>query len=224
MATFAALKSEVAADLSRAVDYVNNAVFTSQVENAVLDAIEMHSVERFWFNETRGATFSTVDGTANYTVTSAISGTSTDSTTIADFITLEYIQFAQSATSKYRLDWVDGTEMEDLQESATEGQPICYSYYDKQFWLYPIPDGVYTVRVAGHFLMEALSSDDDTNAWTTTARNLIRATARKFLYGRVVKDYPKAQVAELDEMRELERHRAETCRRKASGIIRPNFR
>jgi hypothetical protein len=40
----------------------------------------------------------------------------------------------------------------------------------------------------------------------------------------VVKDYQKAQVAELDEMRELERHRAETCRRKASGIIRPNFR
>jgi hypothetical protein len=223
LATFDELKSEVAADLSRAVDYTSNAVFTSQVQNAVLDAIDIHSVERFWFNETRGATFSTVDGTSDYTVTSAIAGTSTDSTTIADFITIDYVQFAQSATSKYMLDWVDGAEMEDLLESGSEGQPTCYAYYDKQFRLYPIPDGVYTVRVAGHFLMEALSEDDDTNAWTTTARNLVRATARKFLYGRVTKDYTKAQVGELDEIRELERHRAETCRRKASGIIRPNF-
>jgi hypothetical protein len=224
LATFAELKAEVAADLSRAVDYTSNAVFTSQVHNAVLDAIDMHAVENFWFNETRGATFPTVDGTSDYTVTSVLTGTSTGGTTIDDFITIDYVQFAQSATSKYRLDLVCPTEMEDLLESGTEGQPTCYAYYDKQFRLYPIPDGVYTVRVAGHFLMAALSADSDTNAWTTTARNLVRATARKFLYGRVTKDYTKAQVAELDEIRELERHRAETCRRKASGIIKPNFR
>jgi hypothetical protein len=223
MATFSELKAEVAADLARSVQYTNDAAFTSQVENAVLDAVEYHAPDNFWFNQTRSATFPTVDGTSDYTVTSVISGTSTAGTTIADFITIYYVQFAQSATSKYMLDLVAPDEMEDLLETATEGQPTCYAYYDQQFRLYPIPDGVYTVRVAGHFRMAPLSAASDTNAWTTTARNLIRATARKFLYGRVVQDITKAQVAMADEQLELQRHYAETSRRTASGIIKPNF-
>jgi hypothetical protein len=223
MATFSELKAEVAADLARSVQYTNDAAFTSQVENAVLDAIEYHAADNFWFNQTRSATFPTVASTSEYTVSSVLTGTSTDGTTIADFITIYYVQFAQSATSKYMLDLVAPDEMEDLLESATEGQPTCYAYYDQQFRLYPVPDDVYTVRVAGHFRMAPLSADDDTNAWTTTARNLIRATARKFLYGRVVQDIAKAQVAMADEHLELQRHYAETSRRTASGIIRPNF-
>ena len=46
MATFAALKLEVADDCAR--DDI-----AMQINQAVLDAVEMHSTERFWFNETR---------------------------------------------------------------------------------------------------------------------------------------------------------------------------
>jgi hypothetical protein len=205
MATFAEIKAEIAVD-------INRTDLTTQINQAVLDAVEYHAQERFWFNETREATFNTIDGTSDYLVTSSLLGTGH-----SDFITIDYLQLAVSSTNKHMLERICPEEMEELLVGAPEGQSSCYAYYNLRFRLYPIPDAIYAVRVAGHYLLTALSASGDSNAWTNAARNLIRATARKFLYHRNIKDYNKAQMAEADEMRELERLRGETNRRRGTG-------
>ncbi len=213
MGTYATINAEIAVDLTRSD-------LTTQIAQATLDAIEYYSAERFWFNETRGATFPTIDGTSDYIVASSIFPADP---TISDFITIDYVQFAQSSTNKWMLDRICPEEMEELLVGAPEGQPTCYCYQDLTFRLYPIPDAVYTVRVAGHYRMQALTGSNS-NAWTNAARNLIRARARLYLYARNIKDVDMAKVrfAQADEQSELQRLREETSKRiTPSGRIKP---
>jgi hypothetical protein len=205
MATFADLKSEIATDLVRTD-------LTTQIDQAVLDAVQYHASERFWFNETRDYTFSTVAGTSDYTL-ATVSG-------VTDFIKVDYVQATISSSNKFMLDQVTPDEMEDLLSVTTSGQPTCWAYYNSTFRFYPVPDAVYTMRIAGHCVLSALSGASDSNAWTTHARNLIRATARKFVFARNIRNLPLAQVSEIDEGRELDRLRRETSRRSGTRVIK----
>jgi hypothetical protein len=205
MATFADLKSEIATDLNRTD-------LTTQIDQAVKDAVQYHAAERFWFNETRDYTLSTVAGTSDYTL-STVSG-------VTDFIKVDYVQVAISSTNKFMLDRVSPEEMEDLLSVTTSAQPSYWSYYNSTFRFYPIPDAVYTIRIAGHCVLTALSGASDSNAWTTHARNLIRAAARKFVFARNIRNMPLAQISEVDEGRELDRLRRETSRRSGTRRIK----
>ena len=206
MATFTEIKAEVAVDISRSD-------LTTQIAQAVLDAVEYHSTERFWFNETRAHTFVTVAGTADYTITPG-SG-------VLDFITIDWLLSTISGVTE-PLTRIAPDEFEDLTLTSSSGAPCYWTYYNSTFRLYPNPDAVYTIRVAGHYRLTALSGGTDTNAWTTHARNLIRATCRKYLYGRApIQEPEKAQIAAIDEDQELGRLRRETSRRRGTGIIKP---
>jgi hypothetical protein len=179
----------------------------------VLDAVEHHSAERFWFNETRAHTFVTVAGTTDYTITPG-SG-------VLDFLTIDSLRITVGSNT-YAIDRVSPEDYEDLIITTSSGTPYCWTYYNSTFRLYPNPDAVYTMRVIGHYRLTELSGSSDTNAWTTHARNLIRATSRKYLYGRApIQEPEKAQLAAIDEEMELGRLRRETSRRRGTGIIRP---
>src|SRR5690606_16496709 len=81
-------------------------------------------------------------------------------------------------------------EMELLSDnSASTGEPYAWSYYNQEIRLYPIPDGVYTIRLQlGNYRLTALASDSDTNAWLDEAYDLLKARAKYILYKNTIKD------------------------------------
>lgn len=207
MATFAQLKAKIADDVARSD-------LTSQIEHEVLAAIEDCSIERFWFNETRGYTFSTVAGTSDYTISPTAA--------IQDFVKVDSVK-ATIGGNPVVLDRYDADEIDTLiAYNGTDGQPYCYGYYNQTFRLYPIPGDIYTVRVAGHYKLTALSADGDTNAWTVEGYELIRARAKSRLYVNVIRNQQEAAAANAVYESVLFRLRAETSRRVRTGRVKPS--
>jgi hypothetical protein len=205
MATLATMKSRIADELARTD-------LTSQIADAINDAIAEHERERFWFNESRDKTLSTVAAQRIYTTA--------DATWIPDIIEIDDL-FVTVSGVNYRLRKEDPSDLELLSDSPTSGRPYAWAYLNKSIQLYPKPDQVYTVRAVAHVRLAALASDSDTNAWTTEAERLIRATAKLFIATDVTYDQLVAQAADSAIQRQLAVLRAETSRRKTVGRVSP---
>lgn len=207
MATLATLKAEIAVDIIRPA--------TTYIASAITAAIGDYEHERFWFNETRGFTFSTVAATADYALTSV-------STTIADFITIDWVQILVGTQARNLVRDPDLAEMDMLIATASlSGEPTSFGYFGESFRLYPIPDQVYTMRVAGHYKLADLTGDDQSNAWTTEAYQLIRNRAAARVFTSPFRNLAMAQVAEASAQDQLNRLRSQTTSRVSSNRIRP---
>lgn len=205
MATFAEVQAEIANDLARTD-------LTAEIAQAVLDAIEHHSTERFWFNETRDYTFPTVAGTAEYEIAPA-SG-------LQDFIEIDFVKRLPGTTlRRIRQDEYDAMDV-----SSSTGQPSQYSYFGATFFLYPTPDAAYTIRVGGQYRLVPLAAADDSSIWTTTARNLIRSTS-KLLVGANIIHLEGDELSTLSQLENaaLDRLRRETRRRKGAVPLRTDL-
>lgn len=206
MALLSALKAEIADDIARSD-------LSSQIGNAILASIEEYEGERFWFNETRAYTFATVAATSDYTLT--------PSATIADFIKVDWVQILVGGRP-INLDRGDPTVIDwRIAAQANSGQPYEYAFYDQKFRLWPVPNAIYTVRVAGHYKLVTLTADSQTNAWTTEAYELIRAAAKVRLYALVIKNAEQAAVEDQAKQRALAVLRSKTTDKIGTGIIRP---
>lgn len=174
MSTLAIMKARIADELARSD-------LTSQIAYAISDAIAAYEDERFFFNESRGTTFSTVAAQEFY-------GES-DAAAIGAIQKFDYV-FAYQGTQAYKLNYCGPEELEHLSDTAsTTGFPWDYTYYNQQIRLYPIPDAVYTVRVGASIKVAAPASDAETgNAWMTHAERLIRARAKFELASHVLYD------------------------------------
>lgn len=206
MALLSALKAEIADDLARTD-------ISTQIGNAITASIEEYEGERFWFNETRAYTFPTVAGTSDYALA--------ESAPVYDFIKIDWVQTLIGSMpvnlerrDPERIDWL-------IASNTSRGQPYQYTYYNKQFRLYAIPNAVYTVRVAGHYKLSTLANDAATNAWTTEAYELIRAAAKVRLYALVIKNAEQAAVEDQAKQRALSVLRSKTTDKIGTGCIRP---
>ena len=168
------MKARIASELRRSN-------ITSQIASAITTAIETYQQERWIFNESRSVTFPTVAAQEFYT--------SADSASIPLLIKLDYAKVYIGDTA-YALHPDDPSRMEELSDSATNtGQPSTYLYYDESLRLYPVPDGVYTIRLAGVFVAAAPATDDEaSNPWMTKAERLIRSRAKLELAIHVLQD------------------------------------
>lgn len=149
----------------------------------VKDAIAYYEKERFWWNESRSLTFSTVASQRNYT--------SSDNANIPYILQFDIVTLARSSTDIYELCPQDYVEDEAINADATTtGQPYYYSYFNQNIWLMPVPDAAYTVRVSGLLKLTALSLDADSNAWTTLGEGeeLIRARAKALFFANYAYD------------------------------------
>ena len=157
----------------------------SPIQLAILDAISSNEDDRFYFNEYRTANaFSTVVGQEFYT-----------SADWADIATILHIDKLSILISSNRYQMYPRTEqyMEDISMNTSwSGQPVDFSYYNFRLRFYPIPNGVYPVNVLGTKKFAALSGSSDENVWTTEAEQLIRLTAKKYLYRDTILDAEKA--------------------------------
>jgi hypothetical protein len=206
MPNLSTMKSRIADELARSD-------LTSQIANAINDAILTHERERFWFNESRDLTFSTVADQRIYTVA--------DGAWIPNVIKIDNL-FVTVGGQNRRMCESDPSELELLSDSSgSSGAPYEWAYFDNSIQLYPIPDQVYTVRALAHYRLDALAADNESNAWTTEAEQLIRHAARLLIANDVTGDTEERSRMADAVTYDLGVLRAETSRRKASGTIKP---
>jgi hypothetical protein len=167
---------------ARIADELARSDLTSQIAYAITDAIAAYQAERWWFNESRTTvSFSTVDGQEFYT--------SSDDADIANIRKMDYaVLYVGNDVRK--LEYNSPETMEYLSVNGTqEGTPWSYGWFDNKIRLYPVPDAVYTIRIAAHVKVAAPASDGEaSNPWMTDAERLIRARAKLELALHVLRD------------------------------------
>jgi hypothetical protein len=167
---------------ARIADELARSDLTSQIAYAITDAIAAYQAERWFFNESRTTvSFSTVDGQEFYT--------SSDDADIANIRRMDYVVLYVGDDVR-KLEYRCPEDMEYLSANGTqEGTPWSYGWYDNKLRLYPVPDTVYTVRIAAHVKVAAPASDGEaSNPWMTDAERLIRSRAKLELALHVLRD------------------------------------
>jgi len=207
MPTLAVLKSRIASEMERSD-------LTGAIANAISDAIEEYGKERFWFNESRNLTFSTVALQREYGAA--------DASWIPNLVTVDAL-FVTIGGQVRDLGKENPAILELFNDSSTpSGQPYAWAVLDSNIILYPTPDQAYTVRAVAHYRLDALTDDTQSNAWTTEAERLIRRRAKQLLQMEVILDAEGAQMTEPLIGEALDSLRAETSRRAVLGRMRPS--
>lgn len=207
MTTLALLKSRIADDLNRTD-------LTSQIADAITDSIEYYKNDRFYFNETRASTFTTVADQSTYSAS--------DDADIPLFFDIDEVWVEDSSGQRYYMSRLDPARMEYLLDnSAASGRPYEWSYFEESFRLFPIPDvSTYTVRPQGGIEKAAPATDGETdNVWMVDAFELIRSLAKKYLAAHVTKDKDDAAMMQAAESHAFDTLLAKTSKRVGSGVI-----
>lgn len=205
MGTLGEMKQRIATELRRDD-------LTEDIANAINDAIRFHERRRFWFNQSRSLTFTTVPGQVAY---GAAAGSFIPGVVRIDDI------FLPEANSTYPLTRYAVDDFELVSGGPTNpGQPTCWTYADGTVRLFPAPDAAYAMRVLAHYRLPALSGNDDSNVWTTEAEELIRSHAKMLLFLDVLEDDTNANRMQLKLPLLIDALDAETSARTSTGRIR----
>lgn len=207
MATFEDMRARIADD-------INRTDINTQIQKAIQRAIEFYEKERFWFNENIWS-FSASSATDQVAFSAAVT---------ADMFERDKVTLTRSSTDIYPLDEISYQELRDIATSGSSnstGAPTCYATFRNTWFFYPVPDQNYVIHVYGQKAYATLSASADTNDFTTDAEDLIEARARWWLYSRIIKDYPAANIAKSEELEALESLRSKTTSRISTGRIKP---
>lgn len=205
MTTFGTMQTRIATELRRSN-------LTAEIQDAIQTVIKRYNSKRFWFNEDRSVTFSTVAGQEFYS--------SSDNANIPNFSQIDAVTLTRTATDRYPLEPRTFAELEQWSDSSTStGLPSSWAYYANQLRLYPIPNAVYTVRISGVKRGSTLSATADTNFWMTDGEELIRTAAKAELYRHVIRGTEQADSLEAKTQRVLGDLRAETAQRLGAGAV-----
>lgn len=206
--TLGYLKDKIADELARPD-------LTDQIADKINEAIVAYQAERFLFSESRDITFSTGIGKEFY---GAADNAAIPSLQAFDYILL-YLGDIPWPISR-RTD----TEMEVLnQNGLMRGQPWNWSYFNQQIRLGPVPDAVYTMRVAAHQNVAAPTGADTTgNPWMSdNAERLIRARAKYEIYLHVIRDVEMAQAMAAGVTEAFDTLKGQTNRLVGRGLMQP---
>jgi hypothetical protein len=198
--------------IARIADDLARADLTSQIGNAIDDAITHYQPMRFFFNETRLATFVTVAAQSTYTAS--------DDTDVPLFIELDAVMLSDGTNTR-ELEHISPTEIERLLDSsASSGRPTRYSYYEQSFRFYPVPDIAYTIRPIGLIEKAGPATDDElNNVWCVYAFELIRCRAKLLLTAHVIVDPELASIMSEAERQAYDKLRRETSKKQSGGVI-----
>ena len=192
---------------NRIADELSRSDLAAQIRNAVQSAIAFHESERFWFNEGE-STAATAAGTQAYAVP-------------ADFLEADALTLTASG-NRHPLTMRPWAWMRDIDvAAASRGRPGDWAYYADDIWLYPVPDGVYTLTLSYLKRLAALSASGDTNAWMTFGEELIRARAKADIFAHVLRDYDEALAMKQLETEALANLRVKSAKKLSSGRLLP---
>lgn len=193
--TYGDMKSRIADDLARTD-------LTSQIAQEILSAVKFYERQRFYFNVRVTDTFALVANQEYYG--------SSDLAAIPNLITIDDMYVTVDGL-RYHVIEAPFQDIADAQNGlVTRDPPFRFAYYAQQIRMYPIPSAARTVTMADHYRLTALSSDSDTNAWTTDAEELIRNRAERILYSKIIKDMDAANEAAANEQEALRALKRET--------------
>lgn len=216
MATLADMKARIVAEMMRPDLGGNGEYSVNGVASEISSAINFYRSKRFYFNEKRTVVlFNTVDTQSDYG--------SADQANIPHLINIDSITVTDDTGKVTSLRSVDQECMERLIGgiSPLGNPPSLYSYYAQALRFYPIPNGIYPVRVAGVIrVAPPLTDDEADNVWMNDAEELIRARAKKALYADWMADPQMGAVMNAKEAEALASLQAETSRRMSVYKIR----
>jgi len=203
MTTLATMKARIASELRRSD-------LTTQIADNINTAISAYEHERWFFNESRENIFLTVDEQPNYD--------SSDAAFIGLISKTDYL-FIVVGDQPFQLLPETMAFIEDSNTNNTFlGQPAWYAWYDEQFWLYPVPNEVWTVRVGAVLEQAAPATDGETgNPWMNKAERLIRSRAKYEIYTHILKDLEQAQVMASAVTEAYEQLNTRTTRKVKTG-------
>lgn len=187
---------------------------TTQIAVCITRAITFYQPHRFVFSEGRDTSLSTIIGQEFYTAA--------NDPLIGTLFSFDYIT-ATIGTAQFDLQRVQPEVIELLSQSGTQrGQPYCYSYYNYQMRLYPIPDGAYLLTIAAHQKIPAPATDAEANnRWMTDAEQLIRGRAKYEIALNYTKDMDDAQTMTAYVTEAYDELKSRTNKLTGTGFITP---
>lgn len=194
---------------SRIADEIARTDLTSQIGLAIEEAIDEAATNRFWFNEARALTFSTVAGQEYYT-----------SDELAAMVEIDAIWFTANGQRR-NLSVAGNINVNDLSDgSPSSGEPSNWSRYGDEFRLHPIPRDVWTVSIDGTTKFPELTDDDQSNPWMVQGERYVRALAKRILFADVIRDFDEAQIQQTLADRYLGQLISQTYDKVATGRVR----
>lgn len=181
---------------------------TTDVKQAINDAILEAANNRLFFNEFDDQHFDTVANQEYYPDLGVVD--------------IDAIWWFNGPT-RYNLALEKNNVLDDLANgNVLGGQLLAMSHYGGQFRLYPIPTSVITVHVSGYGALQPypLVNDADANAWMTEGELYIRALAKRNYLRDVVRDYGEARVYDTVSQDYLNTLLEKTAIKSATGEIR----
>lgn len=163
----AAMKARVASELSRSD-------LTTQIANAINDAISIYQKERFRFNETVPSapiTFNTVTGQANYGIA--------DNANIGTLFHIDYLLLT-IGNARFYLNPDDPKRLKVYNQVNTMlGQSLWYAVEGNELILSPVPSNVWPIEIGLFKRVAAPATDAEVgNPWMIDGERLIRSRAK----------------------------------------------
>lgn len=188
MSTFGILQSRIADDIQRSD-------LTTQIQDAIKDAIDQVSHDRYWFNESN-TTFNFLNGQEYYSYTGSSSGFLP-----TDLLQIDSLRCEESSNNFEQMDLTTFHDLDGYSVNAVErGTPDRYAWYGERLRVYPIPDQTYRAQMAYLLKPAALSASGDSNVYTINAFEFIRCKAKELLFSHVI--YDEAQLALMERQAE----------------------
>lgn len=171
---------------TRIADELHRQNLSSQIIDAINDAIFFYQQEHFFFDEA-------IDDSSTVTVagTNLYPGPSDLIEPIK--LTLTYNSAETWVLQKRELDWI--LQM-DGSNPPIQGPTTDYCFFAEQFRFWPTPDNAYPITFYYKQQIPPPVNPTDQGYWMTTAEAMIRAKAKAILLSQVIRNYQAAQVEE----------------------------
>jgi hypothetical protein len=201
MTTLGEMKATIAAEIMR-VD------LDDAISKEITKAINFYRSSRFWFNEKLDTVaFDTVIGQSQYTAS--------DQSYIPNLIRMDSMIVTRNGSVTV-IEPISELSMKRLIGGINPlaDTPSYYSYYGQSLTIYPIPNGVYPIVIAGVIRVAAPADDVETdNVWMNEAEELIRSRAKRNIFLHWMEDSEAAQRMQTAETEALDELRRETSSR-----------
>jgi hypothetical protein len=203
---FSDMQSTIAGELVRTD-------LTTEIQREINNAITFYGNKAFWFNEATLAPITTVQGQRYYPLPANFASVLDVLSTIGN-----YTYRLEPRTEQYldQIDWGN---------NFWSGYPTDYSFWNGQIRLFPPPQGGLPVQVKGTAILspQPLVNGSDTNAWLTSAEELIRTRATRQIYGRYIRDPEQYALYTQLEKEALSNLHEKNIGQTGVGFVRPHF-
>lgn len=172
MATYGDMQARIADELDRQD-------LSSQIQLAIMTAIQMFQRRNFWFNEA-AFSFNTVLGQEYYGAA--------DNAQIATSPNIQILRLQYGGGVRWELPRQPFEILDQYSASRDwRGVPEIFAYRAEQIRLYPIPSQVWAIDVFSIYRIDQPTSNSDDSEWFNTAEELIRTHAKIDLLTNVIR-------------------------------------